>query len=157
LNLWDQRCPLPIPLTIKRFREKPSPKEAENLFRSGCLWNTFFMATKAMNLWTLGWRVLPKVMGHFDDHLRTLSDICEYNLGSSHEAMALQRLYNRINVIDFSKNVLEKAHKWCSVLPVDQLGWSDWGAPKRMKESLRQGNASVIPMECVRTLRRESE
>jgi mannose-1-phosphate guanylyltransferase len=29
---------------VRRFREKPDPAEAQELFRSGCLWNTFVTA-----------------------------------------------------------------------------------------------------------------
>jgi mannose-1-phosphate guanylyltransferase len=149
ISLWDRQCPSPIPLTVQRFREKPSPQEAEQLFQMGGLWNSLSIAVKAINLWSLGWRVLPHVMGRFETFLKMVSAIEYGGLDHRHESMALERLYDSLDVIDFSKDILESAHSWCSVLPVDEVEWSDWGRPERIKESLvRLGKPSfAIPLE----------
>jgi mannose-1-phosphate guanylyltransferase len=150
LSLWDRDCPGPAPFIVKRFREKPSPQEAQQLFEARCLWNSLSLAAKASSLWLLGWRILPRVMPRFETYLRTISAIERGNLGDSYRVMALERLYRRLDVVDFSKDILEKAQDWCSVLPLDQVDWSDWGRPERVRETLlRLNRQPTIPFECL--------
>ncbi len=113
---------------VTSFCEKPEMPLAEQLFRSGALWNTFIMAGSAKRFWSLGRRHLPFQMDLFEAYRRSL--------GSAAEPGVLNDIYLQLPAADFSSDVLQKA-EGLRVARLRECGWSDWGTPERVLESLR--------------------
>lgn len=113
---------------ISRFQEKPKRTVAEELLATGALWNTFIIVAPGERLWALG-----------KEHLPTQTALLEtygHAIGSPNEREILECLYEAIEPADFSQAVLERA-RGLRVVPLSPCGWSDWGTPERVLESLR--------------------
>ena len=112
---------------VHRFQEKPALPVAEELWRSGGLWNTF-ISTGPVNLfWQLAKRYLP-------DHTLPLERYA-VAIGTSGEQQALDDAYGSMTTANFSRDVLAHAPS-LAVMPVAGSGWSDWGSPQRVLASL---------------------
>ena len=104
------------------------------------LWNTMVIVARVEMLWRLGMKVLPSMMRLFETF--------QPAIGSSRELQVLGRLYERIPVRNFSSDLLEQVPHKVAALEVNGVGWSDWGRPERIAESLRQiGKVPVFPVE----------
>jgi mannose-1-phosphate guanylyltransferase len=114
--------------TVTRFCEKPSAVIAESLLREGALWNTFIMAGEARRFWRLYERFLPNTLSLFERYRRAV--------GSAQETRVLRDVYGRLAAADFSRDVLQKADG-LSLVRLEECGWSDWGTPGRVLDSLR--------------------
>jgi mannose-1-phosphate guanylyltransferase len=115
-------------LVVSGFREKPLQKVAERLFRQGALWNTFIMAGAAAQFFRLMEAHLPELTSRFKHYRRSI--------GTAWESRVLARTYSRLTPADFSRDVLEKA-EGLGTIPLAPCGWSDWGTPDRVLDSLR--------------------
>ena len=113
--------------TVARFHEKPLHAVAEELFRSGGLWNTFISTGPASTYWELARRHLPQ-------HVAALERFA-VAIGGFTEASELDQAYRAMPPASFSRDVLAHTRS-LAVLPVDGTGWSDWGSPKRVFASL---------------------
>jgi mannose-1-phosphate guanylyltransferase len=113
---------------VECFCEKPPATVAEQLFFDGALWNTFVMAGSVRRFWALGCEHLPSLTARFAAY----SDA----VGTAGERLALQAVYTRMPNADFSRDLLEKARE-LRVVALRSCGWSDWGTPERVLESLR--------------------
>lgn len=113
---------------VRRFLEKPTHAVAEDLWRSGGLWNTFISCGPARLFWKLAQRYLP---GHTERLERYAATI-----GGLDEADALCAAYAGMEPANFSRSVLSNAGE-LAVLPVADSGWCDWGSPQRVFASLR--------------------
>lgn len=113
---------------VVRFCEKPPQALAERLWRNGALWNTFVMVGTAQRFWALGHEHLTAQASLFDAYREVV--------GTPGERHLLRQLYTDMPVADFSSDVLEKASN-LGVVPLHDCGWSDWGTPERVLESLR--------------------
>ena len=105
---------------VLRFFEKPEPQLAEDLLRLGALWNTFIFVGAVEALWDLCRR-------HLAEHTDLLA-----RCASPHE---LEAAYAGLPAANFSRAVLERA-KHLTVIPLRGAGWTDWGTPRRVFESL---------------------
>ena len=112
---------------VRRFHEKPTPAVAEQLWRSGGLWNTFISAGPARQFWTLARR-------HLSQHTRRLERYADA-IGGTGEPDALHDAYDGMPPANFSREVLSHADA-LAVVPVTGSGWSDWGSPQRVFASL---------------------
>jgi len=110
------------------FCEKPPATVAEDLMRDGGLWNTFVMAGTIQRFWALACQHLPLQAARFGAYLDSV--------GTPEESLALQTAYAHMPAADFSRDVLERAPE-LRVVPLRACGWSDWGTPERVLESLR--------------------
>ena len=113
---------------VRRFVEKPDRAHAEELLRQGALWNTFISIGRAREFWSAALRHLPRVA--------RLLDLYAERVGHTNEGGILERLYAKMEPANFSRSVLEK-ERGLGVVPVKGSGWSDWGTPSRVFESLR--------------------
>jgi mannose-1-phosphate guanylyltransferase len=109
---------------VNHFCEKPPTALAERLMRQGALWNTFIMAGAARHFWALGREHIPAAVSLLEGH-RTVAD-----------RRMLDEIYRYMPVSDFSRDVLQKA-SGLRVIPLEECGWSDWGTPERVLDSLR--------------------
>ncbi|HSD89149.1 MAG TPA: sugar phosphate nucleotidyltransferase [Kofleriaceae bacterium] len=112
---------------IEHFREKPAQHVADELWRSGGLWNTFIQAAPAQLLWQLA-------RDHLPIHTRALERYAAA-IGRIDEPGALDAAYRMMPAASFSRAVLDHARS-LAVLPVEGSGWSDWGSPQRVFASL---------------------
>lgn len=113
---------------VKRFWEKPSFESAQYLLMKGCLWNSFVMIGKVSMFLEIIKRELPDFYRMFE----VISDRFE----NFAEARVIHSLYNWINDVNFSSEVLEKCAEELLVLRVSDVLWSDWGEPQRVLGTL---------------------
>jgi mannose-1-phosphate guanylyltransferase len=113
---------------VECFCEKPPATVAEQLFEDGALWNTFVMSGSVQRFWTLACDHLPLLTSRFAAY----SDA----VGTPDERLTLRALYARLPSADFSRDLLERTRE-LRVVALRSCGWSDWGTPERVLESLR--------------------
>jgi mannose-1-phosphate guanylyltransferase len=113
---------------VRAFREKPDVATARELAANGALWSTFVLASRAQALLALARATIPGQVELFESYQRA-------SHGSGRVA-ALTDIYARMTSADFSRNVLEHSRE-LEVVPLPPCGWSDWGTPERVLESLR--------------------
>jgi mannose-1-phosphate guanylyltransferase len=136
---------------VTSFVEKPNARTADELYRSGALWNTFVMVGSARRFYELARRCLPEQTALFERYRAAL--------GSPSERAVLSRVYERMPAADFSRDVLEKAGS-LRVVPLAPCGWSDWGTPERVLTSLHESGeyeAFVARAPAIATVRIDRE
>jgi mannose-1-phosphate guanylyltransferase len=112
---------------VAAFREKPPSAEALRLYRRGALWNTFVMVGFVDDFWSLIRHHLPEQAA--------LLKLYREAVGTRDEQNVLGSLYSDMPPADFSSDVLRHARD-LRVVPLCECGWSDWGTPERVLESL---------------------
>jgi mannose-1-phosphate guanylyltransferase len=117
----------PGAFAIARFVEKPEDETAAALVREGAVWNTFISAGPLTAYWNLARRYLPDHAARFEYYGAAI--------GSLGEPLALEHAYRGMAAANFSHEVLARA-SGLAMLPVAGSGWSDWGSPKRVFETL---------------------
>jgi len=105
---------------VESFVEKPEPELAADLFQQGALWNAFVIAGRVRDLWALAVTHLPCDAAAFEQ---------------AAEPAQLARLYSSERQVDFSRAILERAVN-LHVARVEGSGWTDWGTPERVLQSL---------------------
>ncbi len=113
-NLWD----------VRRFWEKPSPALARELLESGCLWNSFVMVGQVSAFLKMIRNSAPELYREFD--------AVKSKLHTPEEETAINKLYEKLPEINFSKEILTKSAKSLTVIPVKGSKWSDLGSPRRV-------------------------
>lgn len=113
---------------VRSFREKPDAATARELTADGALWSTFVLASRAQALLALARATIPAQVELFESYRRAFH--------TSRKATALRDIYARMTPADFSRNVLELSRDM-EVVALPPCGWSDWGTPERVLESLR--------------------
>lgn len=119
-------------LTITRFIEKPTAALARELIGAGAVWNAFIVVSTALALLRLYKQRVPEVVEAMYAAVRR-----DREDGTNGTAVA--ELYERLPVIDFSRDIIAGRETDLRVLPVRPCGWSDLGTPKRVAEALRRG------------------
>jgi len=112
---------------VRLFQEKPTPPAADELWRSGALWNTFISSGPAPLFWQLAQRYLPHHAARLERYAA--------EIGTLTESDALHAAYEGMAPANFSREVLSNAGE-LAVLPVTGSGWCDWGSPQRVFASL---------------------
>ncbi len=115
-------------LGVRAFVEKPSPSRGRALFRSGCLWNTLVFVTKAATLYAMAREVSPHMTAYFD--------ALSAHLGTPDEERVLRGMYARMESLNLSRDLFRKRPERLLVLPVGDVGWSDWGREERIIQTL---------------------
>lgn len=106
---------------VEHFVEKPPPPIAERLHRSGGLWNTFVMVARVETLWASAAARLPV-------HAAAIR-------AGGDRPGGIDDAYRRLAPAGFSREVLERTPE-LAVLRLKGAGWSDWGTPRRVFQSL---------------------
>jgi|HubBroStandDraft_6_1064221.scaffolds.fasta_scaffold426116_1 mannose-1-phosphate guanylyltransferase len=107
-------------LRVTRFWEKPTLRDAKALHRRGCLWNTFVTIGFAGAFLELLQATVPNLL----NFLKNVPDV--------------DRLYDRIAGIDFSKEVLMRMPERLVVMRDAASGWTDLGSPRRVMDVLSE-------------------
>ena len=113
---------------VRQFVEKPDRPLAERLLQQGALWNAFICVGRLEGFWTEARRHMPRATERFDAYVD--------RVGGPGEDALLDHIYSGMMPADFSRDVLQQA-RGLVVAPVRDAGWSDWGSPRRVLESLR--------------------
>lgn len=112
---------------VAQFVEKPDPERATALIADGALWNTFISTGPVAAYWRLARRYLPSHARQFERYATSIDSL--------EEALALEHLYRDMRAANFSSDVLAHAPH-LAVVAVGGTGWSDWGSPRRVFETL---------------------
>jgi mannose-1-phosphate guanylyltransferase len=113
---------------VQRFWEKPSGNVAQKLMDQGFLWNSFVMVGRVDAFLLMIQRAVPKLYEAFEAAIPSLRTAEERN--------AIRTLYSKIQPSNFSHEVLSVRAEDLSVIPVKNVGWSDWGDPNRVLSTL---------------------
>lgn len=114
---------------IRDFWEKPGAEQARSLLVRGALWNTFIMVGPVRRFWQLARAHLPVQAERLGAYVEAV-DV-------PGEQLALERAYTGMPSADFSADLLQQA-SGLRLVPLEACGWSDWGTPQRVLESLQQ-------------------
>ncbi|HZP42152.1 MAG TPA: sugar phosphate nucleotidyltransferase [Candidatus Binatia bacterium] len=110
-------------LRVRAFVEKPDAATAEAMMRAGGLWNSFVMCFRLDAMFALLARHRP------------------------HDVAALRRggvrSHSALPPWNFSRDFLARVPRRLLVVPVGDVGWSDWGTPEAIERSLVALN--VVP------------
>lgn len=120
---------------VRRFWEKPNQLLAQVLQLRGCLWNSFVMVASVQALI----QIIKTAIPHLYRSFASLSPL----LGSRAEIGPIGKLYEHIEEVNFSHQVLALHPERLAVLKVTDVKWNDLGEPKRVMASLR--TAGVRP------------
>lgn len=134
---------------VKGFHEKPDAMTAARLRAGGALWNTFISSGPAAAFWAIA-------RSHLPEHADALAIYAE-RIGRDDESDVLVATYAAMSPADFSRDVLARARGLATVA-VTGTGWSDWGTPPRVLESLRGTPAftQLVARLAVRSDRRDA-
>jgi mannose-1-phosphate guanylyltransferase len=113
---------------VRRFWEKPNKMLAQALQLRGCLWNSFVMVASVQALLDIIESAIPELYRSFASFTPLF--------GGAAEAKAIDQLYNRLEEVNFSHQVLTLKPERLAVLKVTGVRWNDLGEPKRVMASL---------------------
>ena len=119
---------------VRRFWEKPPRETARSCFEKGCLWSTFVMVGSVSAFAEAGRRFLPRL----DEQLRRVVPF----LDTEEERRMLNLVYASASKADFSQAILAARPPFLAVSQLPEVGWSDWGTPGRVLESLNRAGIS---------------
>ncbi len=124
---------------VKRFKEKPDEKTAQQLLRQGGhSWNSGMFIWKASVILAEIERQLPAL----SSVLKRISD----RWGAADQESTLHSLWNDLKVETIDYGVMERAER-VAVLPASGLGWSDVGSWDTLFDVLfpdMNGNVAVV-------------
>lgn len=127
---------------VGRFVEKPGTGLARDLIASGALWNTLMMVFHANTLLEWMGEVMPELSRRFEA-LRAA-------IGTTLESEALHQVYDDLKAVNFSRDFVEpwvrRRPGAVAVLPVNQVGWSDWGSERRIADTLLRLKHTSAPV-----------
>lgn len=115
---------------VRRFWEKPSLSEAHTLLRRGVLWNTFVFVAQAHTVWTMAQEATPALARDFA--------AIRCALRSPQAGAIIESIYRTMDAVNFSSAICTPLASYLRVLPVPDVGWSDWGTVERILISLRE-------------------
>jgi mannose-1-phosphate guanylyltransferase len=119
---------------VKQFVEKPDQRAAEELIRSGGLWNTMVVVANTRRLIGLIRRALPDLHQSFRAIYQAL--------WTPKEPRVLEEVYRELRPVNFSKEFLQllpsKFPAVLSALPVRGVFWSDMGLPRYVESAQRK-------------------
>lgn len=129
---------------VDSFLHQPGRIQVLNAMANGALWNSLVIVAKVETLWKLGWQYLPVVMERFERLGKAI--------GSSHEGQMLRQLYQKMPVLNFSAELLQRVPERLGMIEVEDVLWSDWETPDRIFDSLNVlGKEPMFPSEMVTT------
>jgi len=128
---------------LEAFVEKPSADVASELLGRGGLWNSFLMAADGRTLLGLFARRRPDLTTRFRSALA----------GGSVPDLSL--LYAGLEMVDFSREVLQGGEESLWLLRVPECGWTDLGTPQRVAECVESLGAGAVASHAGGRSRRE--
>jgi mannose-1-phosphate guanylyltransferase len=114
---------------VARFVEKPSRADAAKLLKRRALWNSFILVARAAALVDL-------IALRHPVEVIAFRSLWQQMAWSERLPRELERLYEKLPEIDFSRSVVEGTTAPLHVVAVPPCGWSDLGTPQRVAECL---------------------
>lgn len=130
---------------VRQFWEKPETHKAYGLLGQGAVWNTFVCVAQATALWEMTRQAAPDLERDFA--------LIRHVLPTQHAAFITERVYHMMDPVNFSSGICQVLPSRLRVLTVPDVGWSDWGSPDRICETLRQLGKFE---ECLRRLQQRN-
>lgn len=115
---------------VAGFVEKPPLSKAQELIRHGALWNTMVFAVDNAVLWDMVQRASPALYHAFR--------LIQITLRNGASADSLEHIYQVIPRVNFSSGICEPLAANLCVLPVADVGWSDWGTAASILRTLKK-------------------
>jgi mannose-1-phosphate guanylyltransferase len=137
VELGEVVGPGPGVFHVTRFHEKPPLPIAEHLLRSGSLWNTFVMVGHVNAFFDLAVASVPGL-------LRALRSASVFST-SDRGTRTNEWLYDRIDPVDFSRQVLSPGAGRLLTLRLGEVEWSDLGDPDRVISALLESGVELPP------------
>jgi mannose-1-phosphate guanylyltransferase len=116
---------------VSKFVEKPTLSQVHNLMRQGAVWNAFIIAASIRSFIALFTKRFAATVG--DMWALAAADPAAHDT-----ALNLSQLYQRLPLMDFSRDVLEGQEGMLRVLTIPNCGWTDLGTPRRVAQTLQQ-------------------
>ena len=114
---------------VREFVEKPCESAARQLTSRGGLWNSFIFAARGRTLLRLFEQRCPEIVMEMRGLVATA------DAGMRPDPNLIE-MYERLPVLDFSRDILERCASQLQVLRVPPCGWSDLGTPVRVAQVL---------------------
>ena len=116
---------------VRRFVEKPPVAAARDLIAMGAVWNSFIFMAYAQTLLALTRGRMPGIVADMTTALVG-------HRGFDARARALDALYERLPVLDFSRAIVQGAESAFRVSTAPACGWADLGTPQRVAQTLQR-------------------
>jgi mannose-1-phosphate guanylyltransferase len=117
-------------MPVAGFVEKPPLAQAKELIQRGALWNTMVFAVENSVLWDMVQRTSPLLYHAFR--------MIQMTQRGDSPAQALEHIYQAIPAVNFSSAICEPLAARLCVLPVPDVGWSDWGTAGSILRTLKK-------------------
>ena len=130
---------------VAQFVEKPSASAARDLIALGAVWNSFIFMAHGKTLLALIRSRLPDIVGDMTTALARHSR-------EEQRKRALDALYERLPVVDFSRDIVQGAESVLRVRTAPACGWADLGTPQRVAQTLQRLRFAPVPRPRVSAL-----
>jgi mannose-1-phosphate guanylyltransferase len=128
------------PRPVVTFVEKPSAIVAEELCRSGAVWNTMVLVAKAGAILSLFRQHAPDLVAAFEG-LRFLA--------ADARCRQAALIYDHLPTVDFSRHVIARARGLSCLSWRASVGWTDLGTPGRLSAWLSRNSLTPPRPEAV--------
>jgi len=115
---------------VRRFWEKPDTKKLQQLWKHGCLCNTFVLIGKCSTFINSIKTLAPSVYSAFND--------IRHTIGTPLEGLTIEQTFSFVPEVNFSKNILENITDSLCVQQVNGVYWSDWGEENRVRTDIQK-------------------
>lgn len=115
---------------VQHFWEKPSPLTAYRLLRHGAFWNTFVSVAAGSTIWEMARLAAPALYRDFAA-LRQRSPSAQFRA-------EIEALYQHLRPVNFSSGICQVVPARLRVLPLPEVGWSDWGSARRIVATVKR-------------------
>jgi mannose-1-phosphate guanylyltransferase len=123
---------------VRRFVEKPSEDVARRLRARGAVWNTFIATGPVAAFWDLARPRLPRHVHGFEQWAA--------RAGQAGCAERLHSVYAALPAANWSVDVVAPTRSsHLGLVAMRGSGWSDWGSPRRVFESM-EGSAELAAL-----------
>jgi mannose-1-phosphate guanylyltransferase len=126
----SQKPPYEGVRAVAGFVEKPPLAQARELIHRGALWNTMVFAVENGVLWEMVQRTSPTLYHAFR--------LIQLAVRNDLPPRSLEHIYEVIPAVNFSSTVCEPLAARLCVLPVADVGWSDWGTATSILRTLKK-------------------
>jgi mannose-1-phosphate guanylyltransferase len=134
IELGDVVGPRKGVLRVSQFHEKPPLPIAQDLLRSGSLWNTFVMVGHINAFFDLAVASVPSLL----QALRSA-----FIFATADDETGIAEIYARIDPTDFSRQVLSPGATRLCTLRLGEVEWSDLGDPDRVISALLESDGEL--------------
>lgn len=107
---------------VRGFEEKPHPSRAAAIVRDGALWSSFIIMFRVQRMLEILRLCRPREMAAMQGLMGGRA-ICGAR-------------YGELGAWNLSREVLARRPQDLVVVPADDLGWSDWGTPEAITDTI---------------------